>query len=219
MQVKIDDLTFIVSNKNEHQQRHWISGKFYEKKMLDFIKRNHKPGVFVDVGSCIGNHTMYFSTIAKEVYSFEPDVDNFTQQSNIVKLNNTLNVKMFNIAIGYANKLNRFKKAPASNIGQGTITEQGTEIVPTFRLDEFNLTDVTLIKIDVEGHEEQVIKGATNTIKTNTPDIFIECSSKEDKETRLSILKSIDIRYEMYKTQFNATPTYLFTIKDFKEFK
>lgn len=45
---------------------------------------------------------------------------------------------------------------------------------PCFTLDEFQLTDISYIKIDVEGYERKVLKGALETIKKYKPILVIE---------------------------------------------
>ena len=46
-------------------------------------------------------------------------------------------------------------------------------------LDSFNLTNVSLIKIDTEGYEKSVVVGARNTIEKHKPVIVAELSTKE----------------------------------------
>ena len=52
----------------------------------------------------------------------------------------------------------------------------GVTRVPTRRLDSFNFSTVDLIKIDVEGHEHQVVNGALKTIQRCRPAIVVEIS-------------------------------------------
>lgn len=47
--------------------------------------------------------------------------------------------------------------------------------VPQVTLDSYNFTNVDIIKIDVEGYELEVLKGATQTIETNRPIVQVEC--------------------------------------------
>uniref|UniRef100_UPI001916C781 FkbM family methyltransferase n=1 Tax=Mycobacterium paraintracellulare TaxID=1138383 RepID=UPI001916C781 len=46
--------------------------------------------------------------------------------------------------------------------------------VPVKRLDDLHLDDIGLIKIDVEGHELAVLRGATQTLTRNRPAIVVE---------------------------------------------
>lgn len=47
--------------------------------------------------------------------------------------------------------------------------------VPLVTLDSYNFSNVDIIKIDVEGFELEVLKGATQTIETNRPIVQVEC--------------------------------------------
>jgi FkbM family methyltransferase len=54
-----------------------------------------------------------------------------------------------------------------------------TEIrVPKLRLDDYELHEVGFIKIDVEGHEFAVLKGAAETIRTSMPNLLIEIEER-----------------------------------------
>ena len=46
--------------------------------------------------------------------------------------------------------------------------------IPICKLDSLHITDIMLLKVDVEGHEIQVLKGATNTLKEYKPVILLE---------------------------------------------
>lgn len=50
--------------------------------------------------------------------------------------------------------------------------------VPVCQLDDYEFEDVSFIKIDVEGHESKVLKGAKNTISTEKPTILIEIEQR-----------------------------------------
>lgn len=61
------------------------------------------------------------------------------------------------------------------------------------KIDNYDFDDLDLIKIDVEGHEEYVIEGALNVIKTNMPILIVEIEqrhlNKQIEEVFQSILK------------------------------
>ena len=66
-----------------------------------------------------------------------------------------------------------------------------TENVTT--LDSFNLKNISFIKIDVEGYELNLLKGAFNTIEKNKPLIFIE--KKKDYDDLKNFL--YDLNYDI----------------------
>ena len=60
------------------------------------------------------------------------------------------------------------------NTGSTHVDRGKPGLIPMFPLDHFNLTDVDLIKIDVEGYELDVIKGAVETLRNNDPVLIVE---------------------------------------------
>jgi FkbM family methyltransferase len=64
------------------------------------------------------------------------------------------------------------------NTGSTHVDRGKVGLIPMFPLDHFNLTDVDLIKIDVEGYELDVIKGAVETLKNNDPVLIVEQKGK-----------------------------------------
>jgi hypothetical protein len=71
------------------------------------------------------------------------------------------------------------------------------QVVQLLAIDSLELSNVSLIKIDVEGMEEQVLDGARKTILANRPIIIIEIMGGHDfgtatREVRQKILHTID---------------------------
>jgi FkbM family methyltransferase len=50
--------------------------------------------------------------------------------------------------------------------------------VPTMRLDDYDLQDVSLIKVDVEGHELAVLQGAERTLRRSMPNLLVEIEER-----------------------------------------
>ncbi|HSN67472.1 MAG TPA: FkbM family methyltransferase, partial [Fusibacter sp.] len=66
--------------------------------------------------------------------------------------------------------------------------------VPVCKLDSYNFQDVSVIKVDVEGHEKEVIEGAKQTILRNKPILLIEIEQRHLKKTHTvhSIIQYIE---------------------------
>jgi len=210
--VNVDGFKFNITNPKEHIQSFLNYGVYYEENMIKYIQKNYNGGVFVDIGACIGTHTLPFSRIADIVYSFEPDFENYYNLLMNIKLNNLANLNPFNIAIGEDNYIAKFLINP-DNIGMHKIDESGPFEIPVMKLDIFKLEKVKLIKIDAANYGMKILKGAANTIYRNLPDIFIECQTDKIKEEITKYLKTIDKRYEAIQS-FNITPTWLFSINE-----
>ena len=82
----------------------------------------------------------------------------------------------------------------------GAICEWGQKVVHQKRLDDYNFLNVDYIKIDVEGHELKVIKGAIATIEKYNPVIVIEENGSQElynkgvKDDALNFLQSINYK-------------------------
>ena len=51
----------------------------------------------------------------------------------------------------------------------------------TSRLDDFNLTDVGFVKMDVEGHELAVLQGASRLLETQRPTVLVEIEQHSER--------------------------------------
>jgi FkbM family methyltransferase len=141
-----------------------------------------KPGDFaIDAGANIGVHSVFFArqvTDAGVVLAFEPQEHVFQALCANVFLNSLINVKPYRIALGAKpgsievpymdpRRLNNFGNCKLG--GQGTMTPMAT-------IDSFDLPRCDFLKIDVEGMELEVIKGAKRTIEKFHPIIYAEVS-------------------------------------------
>ena len=139
-----------------------------------------KKNVFVDVGSNVGIFSLIGSQVFKNVHSFEPMKQNFLNLQNNIKINNIKNIKTYNCALGSKSEygqivLNKYNSG-GSKVKK--ITKKNENSIKIFNLDKLKIKNVSLIKIDVEGSELDVLKGSKNTIKFFSPTIFVEVSSK-----------------------------------------
>ena len=59
------------------------------------------------------------------------------------------------------------------------------------KLDDYGFTDVYLLKVDVEGFECEVLRGAINTINSSHPKIVIETHSSKLKKECIELLHGL----------------------------
>tara|TARA_B110000503_G_scaffold142564_1_gene239767 strand:+ start:3558 stop:4154 length:597 start_codon:yes stop_codon:yes gene_type:complete len=153
---------------------------------IDQITKDKNKFFAVDVGANTGEVTKYFSEHWSKVLAFEPTPSTFKELlKNVDK-----NVQCENIGLSDSSGTLTFATGPNPRINQivsENFYKKGwtTINIPVKTLDSLNLLDVDLLKIDVEGHERQVVLGAKNLIKTCKPLIIIEISFENkvyDKE-------------------------------------
>ncbi|EMH3578650.1 FkbM family methyltransferase [Campylobacter lari] len=144
----------------------------------------------LDIGANIGNHSIYWSLISnvKAIYSFEPIKNTFDILQKNIYINNIKDkIQIFNIALGKENSYADIKFYDSNNIGATQITQKNpshpsaanVQNIQIVKLDEFinsnfQYEKIDMIKIDVEGFENNVLAGAVNTIEKYHPTIVIE---------------------------------------------
>jgi FkbM family methyltransferase len=153
-----------------------------------FLKMLHKDMVFFDVGANMGWYSMLASVNGENItcHAFEPAPFIFQKLKNNAIINNvTDRVLLNNIAIGNSNTivdLYTFKGLPH---GHSSLSSQGRKeysisTVKMTTLDSYissnNISKVDFIKLDVEGAELNVVKGALSVFRHN-PSWLIELNN------------------------------------------
>lgn len=182
----------------------------YERDMLEDIGRRVRPGdLVVDIGANVGNHTIYLAAVAGcKVVAFEPNGE-LCQAIAASAAENALGdrVRVHNKALGAHPGRARFATERPENLGAQRLAleDGGIEVV---RLDDVELPGpARVLKIDVEGMEDQVLAGAVALLRRDRPLVYAECQREPDFRKVSRCLEAIDYGY--WDT-FNATPTHLF---------
>jgi len=179
--------------------------KYSEVNDLKQFLRLIKPdSVILDIGSNTGIYSILSgkSEPNSKIFAIEPNPVNFKRLEENIKLNELSNIQVSRYAIG-ANTQKIELNVPKNNIISDTTsvledfsksTYQGKiewkKIdVKQVSIDEFcslhNLEKIDLIKVDVEGYEIEVLKGASTQMKKNRPKILLETFPDEDKRNWL----------------------------------
>ena len=177
------------------------AGHEWDGWMRADVGEYYVPGTeILDIGANIGYNALMFSDYGP-VYAFEPIFH------KIVKLNienNKLKHVIHSVPIALSDKsevvsmymANSVKNTGLRNYGGTSIyTDEGTDYstetkVDCHRLDDIYKGRVSFIKIDVEGHELQVLEGARDTIKRDLPTILIEIHEYDESKVP-SLLKEL----------------------------
>jgi FkbM family methyltransferase len=219
---EVDNIRFALFEPKEIIQSFWNIGKYYEGTLIEFIKENYKGGTFIDVGASIGNHTLVFSNLADNVISFEPLPIFYNHLIVNLLINEVINVQFYGVGLGNKHEVKTLYY-DLKSCGGATFTKiddyVGTYEVPIMKLDDFNIKDVKLIKIDVEGFEPNVLEGGINTINKYAPDLIVECDTVEIYDKVKTFIEGLNNKYYEYPKIFNNTPTYLFTTKNVDSFR
>lgn len=172
--------------------RAWMPAVYYNyyrargvlEPELDYVMARVKPGMrAIDVGANEGVYTHAFAKAGAIVEAFEP------QRACLAALNGYSrqrhNVHVHPVALGAAaGSADLFVPVVRGRLvsGHASLNASGGEAVryavPVRTLDSFGFDRVAVIKIDVEGHEADVLAGARVTIAANRPMLLVEIEAR-----------------------------------------
>jgi FkbM family methyltransferase len=180
--------------QHDHIGRRIVAWEEWEPHVRMAIERAARPdGVAVDAGAYIGVHTVTMSRCFQTVYAFEPQRGIFQMLCGNLALNRCLNVIAHNAAL--YDRAGSMHLAPlerqevnvptcdgqpdydhienAAALSFEFVTD-GNGDVRAIRLDDMSLEDVALIKVDTQGADLRVLRGAEETIRRCRPTVLFE---------------------------------------------
>lgn len=185
--------------------------------MMNFVKEGD---LFIDIGAHVGCWALKLSQFYRKAICFEPNPMAFHALKKNVEINSLNNVVCENLAVGSENKkaqLTLYTHPSHSTIFEHHPMEnhtgpvQGVIDINVIRLDDYILESndrISLIKIDVEGFEVEVVKGAIETIRKHKPNLCIEIHSPENEKTIRELLPFVN-----FETKSNGVQPYLVSIQ------
>lgn len=177
-----------------HMEAH---GSFMPSDMAIMRLFIHPNDQVIDVGANAGAFTVPLSRVAGEVIAFEPIPETADLLDHNLKQNDIKNVKVFRI--GLSDKACNMGAERNPDPGSTSLT-QGDEItVVTLNMISCN---PSLIKIDVEGMEELVLRGAQDTLRWKRPVVFFEVQ-KGNMRRYGSTFKGLAGCFPRYRFLFN----------------
>ena len=201
----------------------------FKKRIERAIKKLEEPEIYIinklieagtdsiDIGVYRGVHSFEMSKFSKIVHSFEPNPIIFNELEKYLP-SIIGNINLYNCALSDKNE-KKILKVPIRNpnfnennyeeyfeMGKATIHELNTVKnyksynIETKKLDDFKFSKkISFIKIDVEGHETEVIKGSLNTINMHKPTLLVEIEEKYTKKNVKETLNFINsLGYESF---------------------
>ena len=176
-----------------------LQHRFYEERFLRYIRSLGLAGTYVDVGAFVGTHTVFFGVIcgAARVHSFEPRPPVHARLEANIALNEltgrvvthriALTDRTFDVTLDFGD---------------------GVHVVPGRRLDDVVREKVAVVKIDVEGMEPSVLRGARRMLRRSRPVVFAEANTGEHYAALVETMRVL--KYAPTGRVFNTSPTYEF---------
>ena len=155
-------------------------GEFSEGEVEFFRQFITPESIVCDVGANIGAHSLAFSKMAKHVYAFEPVPLLYQALCGMIALNELRNVSAYNIGIGERETSMSYmdiEREEYNNWG-------GASLLPFDGTHEIQIVPLEVpchfLKVDVEGMELEVLKGAEKMIQQCRPILYVE-ADRQDK--------------------------------------
>jgi FkbM family methyltransferase len=165
--------------------------EYYEPE-LAYLEQLLSPGMtFIDAGANIGVYTLVASRIVGDrgrVIAFEPSAQSFPVLQRNIALNRLTNVLAFPFALTQTSGRTRLYRGPNAGLNSLGSDPSWPERFPSWReeveeiatepldgvLHRTSTNRVHVVKMDVQGAEELVLRGGINTVKVMRPRIIFE---------------------------------------------
>ncbi len=164
-----------------------------------YWKNRNRYKKVVDIGANLGLHSILMKKCGYEVSCYEPDPIHFKILKKNFKLNNTTDINKFSKAVSSRSGEMEFVRVLGNTTGShlagskanpyGELKRFLVEVVEIRSL----LKDVDLVKMDVEGHEKEVLLCTKPADWTNT-DALIEIENANNAEAIYAHFKDMEIR-------------------------
>jgi len=176
----------------------------YSEGEIDLFRQVVRPGwIVVEAGANVGAHTLALSRLVGEkgaVYAFEPQRVLFQTLCANMALNSRTNVHCRCEAVGerpdwiFVPALDFDAENNFAGLGLGEY--QTGEKTPVVTVDGLQLPRCDLLKVDVEGMEWSVLKGAAKTIEQFRPILYVENDRRDRSAALIEHITSLG--YSLY---------------------
>lgn len=188
--------------------------EYYEIVFLrNFLSNND---CVLDIGANVGHISLLLADVVspENIYLFEPTPVSYERLKENWKLNGFDTNNIFQIAIGSVDTsvfINNSQNPVTTNsVTTGKANENYIAVEQKTLdslIDIWSNKDIGLIKIDVEGYENEVFRGARNLIKTKRPKIIMFESLDGQNDP---FIKSVlaDLNYKVFQLDRNGNPDF-----------
>lgn len=145
------------------------------KLLKKIVIKIPKDYVYVDVGANIGTMIWQLADRCGHIYAFEPMPKLNTIIKDSAVYNKFDKLTLYNTAVGSkAGKVQMVDNDNSSVLSGASVTDGITIEVTTLDTELKSINKIDFIKIDVEGFEWEVLKGAVDTIQKHKPALLVE---------------------------------------------
>lgn len=155
-------------------------GTFLEAPSLAAIRRRGLQGVYFDIGANLGGHSIFFANHcnATKVVAFEGNAEMASLWKQNIKVNAPESACRLEEHFVSVHRNLSFHRDP-ENSGGSHVEAQAEGGHLSVALDDFISEKPSFIKIDVEGHELEVLRSGVALLQKCRPELCIEILDQE----------------------------------------
>ena len=175
-----------------------VLGTYERKQSAEFTSYCKKSKTFWDLGAHVGYYTLlyHFHNAGGNIFAFEPSERNANLFRKHMDLNNIKNYRLFQSAVSDREGMLSFNKSRTTVAGK--LDETGETKVNVLKLSkllaEGSIGFPDLIKMDIEGAEENVLKDLKLMLAERKPVLFVSTHGKQVHLNCLALLEEIGYR-------------------------
>lgn len=177
--INLDGSTYYLPKYALHRPacQDFLGGRFYEPDTHSLVAKllSERAGDMVHAGTFFGDMLPSFSKACSgTVFAFEPVLENYILAKLCIERNGLRNIAMFNAGLGDRLQVGRVNVGAALHRGGGSEIAATGQTTTLMRVDNLQLENLSVLQLDVEGHELPALQGAESTIIRCKPVILIE---------------------------------------------
>jgi len=193
---RLAEMRYRLGMRKYFWQEYLRTGEWELRELHKYVRRD---GIALDVGASSGVYAYHLSRMARYVYAFEP----IPESAERIRRLRVKNVVVENVALSSREGRTKLRIPLVSSRGEDkgmasleprVVADERlsrTIDVPLRRLDDYEFRNISFIKIDVEGHEEDVLDGGRETIARERPCLLIEIEERHNPGGLSRIDKSL----------------------------
>ena len=170
----------------------------FESGLIEWCKQFcRKDKTMLDIGAHTGSYALSLAPYCKSVYAFEPQKMTYYALCGGVALSNINNIECLNIGLGSKEQVGSMTLNIVSNDGGGSSIHNNTDVlareeIQIDMLDNWNISNISFIKLDVEDNEQYVLEGAKQTIiESEYPPIMFECNDRAKHQGLFDVIQEL----------------------------